>query len=102
MRSTVGSGYFEFCRVGGIAVINMYNIVAKVSGSWGTTLVGTVPEGFRPKDQVRRRCHVDNTDTDMSSGLWVKPGGAMYVANFGGKGLSGSYAFSCTACWPAA
>ena len=43
VRSTVGSGYFEFCRVGGIAVINMYNIVAKVSGSWGTTLVGTVP-----------------------------------------------------------
>ena len=99
---TVGTGSIEFCRVGGIVVMNMYNIVAKVSGSWGTTLVGTVPEGFRPKYQLRQQCQVANTDADRSSGLWVQPGGAMYIANFGGTGLSGSYAFSCTACWPAA
>lgn len=99
---TVGTGSIEFCRVGGIVVMNMYNIVAKVSGSWGTTLVGTVPEGFRPKNQLRQRCQVANVDGDRSSGLWVTSGGAMYVSNFGGTGLSGSYAFSCTACWPAA
>lgn len=102
MRNTAGAGYIEFCRVGGIVVMSMYNVTAKVSGSWGTTLVGTVPEGFRPKDQLRQRCQVANTDTDRSSGLWVQPGGAMYIANFGGTGLSGSYTFSCTACWPAA
>ena len=102
VRRTVGSGYIEFCRVGGIVVMNMYNVTAKVSGSWDTTLVGTVPEGFRPKDQLRQRCQVANTDADRSSGLWVQPGGAMYIANFGGTGLSGSYVFSCTACWPAA
>ena len=39
---------------------------------------------------------------DRSSGLWVRPTGEMYVANFGGTGLSGTYSFSCTACWPAA
>lgn len=99
---TVGTGSIEFCRVGGIVVMNMYNIVAKVSGSWGTTLVGTVPEGFRPKNQLRQRCQVANVDSDRSSGLWVTSDGAMYVSNFGGTGLSGSYAFSCTACWPAA
>ena len=99
---TVGTGSIEFCRVGGIVVMNMYNIVAKVSGSWGTTFLGTVPEGFRPKAQLRQRCQVANVDGDRSSGLWVKPTGEMYVANFGGSGLSGSYAFSCTACWPAA
>ena len=102
VRSTVGAGYIEFCRVGGIVVMSMYNVTANVSGSWGTTLVGTVPEGFRPKNQLRQRCQVASTDTDRSSGLWVQPGGAMYIANFGGTGLSGSYAFSCTACWPAA
>ena len=102
VRSTVGSGYIDFCRVGGIVVMNMYNITAKLSGSWGTTFIGTVPEGFRPKDQLRQRCQVTNTDSDKSSGLWVKPSGEMYIANFGGTGLSGSYPFSCTACWPAA
>ena len=99
---TVGTGSIEFCRVGGIVVMNMYNIAVTVSGSWGTTFVGTVPEGFRPKNQLRQRCQVANVDNGMSSGLWVQPGGAMYVANFGGTGLSGSYSFSCTACWPAA
>ncbi len=99
---TVGTGSFEFCRVGGIVVMNMYNIAANVSGSWDTKLVGTVPEGFRPKNQLRQRCQVANVDNSMSSGLWVTSGGAMYIANFGGTGLSGSYAFSCTACWPAA
>ena len=102
VRNGVGGGYFEFCRVGGIVVMNMYNITAKLSGSWGTTFIGTVPEGFRPKDQLRHRCQVANTDSDKSSGLWVKPSGEMYIANFGGTGLSGSYSFSCTACWPAA
>ena len=99
---TVGTGSIEFCRVGGIVVMNMYNIVANVSGSWGTTLVGTVPEGFLPKNQLRQQCQVANADTGRSSGLWVKPTGEMYVANFGGTGLSGTYTFSCTACWPAA
>lgn len=102
VRSTVGSGYIEFCRVGGIVVMSMYNVTAKVSGSWGTTFIGTVPEGFRPNDQLRQRCQVANADSDRSSGLWVKPSGEMYIANFGGTGLSGSYLFSCTACWPAA
>lgn len=97
-----GSGYISFCRVSGIVVMNMYNVVANISGSWGTTLVGTVPEGFRPKDQLRQKCHVTDVSTDMSSGLWVQSGGAMYVSNFGGTGLSGTYSFSCTACWPAA
>ncbi|MDB1844285.1 hypothetical protein [Collinsella aerofaciens] len=102
VRRTVDSGYIEFCRVGGIVVMNMYNVTAKVSGSWGTTLVGTVPEGFRPNDQIRQRCQVANTDGDRASGLWVQPSGAMYISNFGGTGLSGTYSFSCTACWPAA
>ena len=99
---TVSTGYIEFCRVGGIVVMSMYNVTAKVSGSWGTAFVGTVPEGFRPKDQLRQRCQVANTDGDGSSGLWVQPSGTMYIANFGGKGLSGTYSFSCTACWPVA
>ena len=98
----VGSGSFEFCRVGGVVVMNMYNITAKLSGSWSTTLVGTVPEGFRPKNQLRQRCQVANFDSDKSSGVWVQSGGAIYVANFGGTGFSGTGSFSCTACWPAA
>lgn len=59
-------------------------------------------EGFRPKNQLRQRCHVANADSDKSSGLCIQSGGAMYIANFGGTGLSGTYDFSCTACWPAA
>lgn len=102
VQNTISGGSIEFCRVSGIVVMNMYNITANVSGSWGTTFIGMVPEGFRPKNQLRQRCHVANVDTGKSSGLWVKPTGEMYVANFGGTGLSGSYIFSCTACWPAA
>lgn len=34
VRRTVGSGYIEFCRVGGIVVMSMYNVTAKVSDSW--------------------------------------------------------------------
>ena len=102
MCRTVNTGHIEFCRVGGIVVMNMYNITAKISGSWGTTSVGKVPEGFRPKSQLRQRCQVANTDSDRASGLWVTPSGDMYVSNFGGTGLSGTYSFSCTACWTAA
>ena len=102
MLRTIGTGSIAFCRVGRVVVMNMYNITAKVSGSWSTAFIGTVPEGFRPKSQLRQRCQVANTDADRSSGLWVKPSGEMYVANFGGTGLSGTYPFSCTACWPAA
>lgn len=98
----VGTGSFEFCRVGGIVVMNMYNITAKLSGSWNTTFVGTVPDGFRPKNQLRQRCQVANYDSDKSSGVWIKSSGEIYVANFGGTGFSGTGAFSCTACWPAA
>lgn len=99
---TVGTGSIEFCRVGGIVVMNMYNITANLSGSWGTTYVDMVPEGFRPKNQLRQRCQVANTDSDKSSGIWVKSSGEIYVANFGGTGFSGTAAFSCTACCPAA
>ena len=99
---TGGTGSFEFCRVGGIVVMNMYNITAELSGSWSTAFIGPVPEGFRPKNQLRQRCQVANTDAEKSSGLWVKSSGEMYIANFGGTGLSGPYQFSCTACWPAA
>lgn len=99
---SAGSSMIEFCRVGDIVSMNMYNVAAKISGSWGTTQIGTVPEGFRPKNQLRQRCQVANTDTDRSSGIWVKSSGEMYIANFGGTGLSGTYTFSCTACWPAA
>lgn len=102
VRMTVSTGCIEFCRFGRIVVMNMYNVTAKVSGSWGTTLIGTVPEGFRPNEQVRQRCVVSDVDNSMSNGLWVQQGGAMYIANFGGTGLSGSHSFSCTACWPAA
>ena len=101
-KLTTSSGSIEFCRVGGIVVMNMYDIVVNVSGSWGSTFIDTVPEGFRPKQQLRQRCQVANTDYEMSSGLWVKQTGEMYISNFGGTGLSGAYSFSCTACWPTA
>ena len=99
---TVGTGSIEFCRVGGIVVMNMYNITAKLSASWATTYIDMVPEGFRPKNQLRQRCQVTNYDSDKSSGIWVKSSGEIYGANFGGTGCSGTAAFSCTACWPAA
>ena len=98
----IGTGSIEFCRVGGIVVMNMYNITVNLSGSWGTTYVDMVPEGFRPKNQLRQRCQVSSYDSDKSSGIWVKSSGEIYVANFGGTGFSGTAAFSCTACWPAA
>lgn len=102
MRKTVSTGHIDFCRVGRIVVMNMYNITANISGSWGSTFIDTVPEGFRPNEQIRQRCIVTDVDNSMSNGLWIQQSGAMYIANFGGTGLSGSHSFSCTACWPAA
>lgn len=102
VRKTVGTGSINFCRVGGIVVMNMYNVTANISGSWGSTFIDTVPEGFRPNEQIRQRCVVTDADHSMSSGLWIQQSGAMYITNYGGTGLSGSYSFSCTACWPAA
>lgn len=102
MRKTVGNGSIDFCRVGKIVVMNMYNVTANISGSWGSTFIGTVPEGFRPNEQVRQRCVVSDVDNSMSNALWIQRSGAMHIANFGGTGLSGSHSFSCTACWPAA
>ena len=95
----MGSGKVEFCRVGGVVVMNMYNVTAKLSGSWGTTKVCDIPEGFRPKDQMRQRCVVADANNDYSCGCWIH-GSRVDVANFGGTGLNGSYSFSCTACWP--
>ena len=102
VRKTVSTGHIDFCRVGRIVVMNMYNITANISGSWGSTFIDTVPEGFRPNEQIRQRCVVTDVDNSMSNGLWIQQSGAMYITNFGGTGLSGSHSFSCTACWPAA
>ena len=102
VRKTVGTGSINFCRVGGIVVMNMYNVTANISGSWGSTFIDTVPEGFRPNEQIRQRCVVTDVDHSMSNGLWIQQSGAMYITNYGGTGLSGSHSFSCTACWPAA
>lgn len=96
VRITIGFGSIDFFRVGRMVIIRMHNVTAKVFGSCGTTFISTVPEGFRPNDQLRQRCQVANCDNDMSSGLWIQTGGAMYISNFGGTGLSGTYSFSCT------
>lgn len=97
----MGSGEVQFARIGGIVAMNMYNVTTKISGSWGVMLIGTVPEGFRPKNQLRQRCLVTDCDLSYSAGLWIKPSGEMYIANFGGTGMSGQHSFSCCASWPA-
>lgn len=103
VRMAVSTGHIDFCRVGKIVVMNMYNVTANVSGPWGSTFIGTVPEGFHPSEQIRQRCVVADADHySMSNGLWIQMSGEMRIANFGGSGLSGSYSFSCTACWTAA
>lgn len=94
-------GEIQFARIGGLVAMNLYNVTARISGSWSGEQIGTVPEGFRPKNQLRQRCVVANSDREYSAGLWIKPSGEMFISNFGGTGLSGQYSFSCCVAWPA-
>lgn len=43
MLRTVEIGSIEFCRVGGIVIMNMYNIVAKVSGTYAFSCTACWP-----------------------------------------------------------
>mgnify|MGYP000864119740 CR=1 FL=1 len=94
-------GEIQFARIGGLVAMNLYNVTARISGSWSGEQIGTVPEGFRPKTQLRQRCVVANSDREYSAGLWIKSSGEMFISNFGGTGLSGQYSFSCCVAWPA-
>lgn len=58
-----------------------------------------MPEGFGPPDQVKQKVSIDNSNEDYSTALWVNGTSDLYVANFGGSGISGTFTMSCTACW---
>ena len=96
---TKGSGYIEFCRVGRLVTMTVYNVTASLSGSWGSSKLCDVPAGYRPRDQIRQKAVVANADNDYSCGFWLGADKALYFANFGGSGLKGSFAASCTASW---
>lgn len=70
-----------------------------LSSSWASVFVCAVPEGFRPRDQLRGPVQVDNK-ANTTAGWWVNRAGNLYVANFGGTPL-GSATVSFTACWAA-
>lgn len=104
-RTTVthsGTGSIRLCRFGPIAVMEMYAISVSLSGSWGTCQIGTVPSGFRPRNQLRVVPHLANFDNAYSLAVWVKPTGEIYAANMGGTGFSGANEISCTMCWECA
>ena len=97
-----GGGSIRLCRFGPIAVMELYAVPVSLSGSWGTCQIGTVPSGFRPRDQQRATPHLANFDNAYSLAVWVKPAGEIYAANMGGTGFSGAGEVSCTMCWECA
>ena len=82
--------------------MEIYAVSVSLSGSWGTYQIGTVPSGFRPRDQQRATPHLANFDNAYSLAVWVKPTGEIYAANMGGTGFSGAGEVSCTMCWECA
>lgn len=89
-----------------IVICRLYVARITLSGSWGTYLLGTLPEDFKPREsvganiyQIRQPVQIDEQDMTYSTALWVDGRGDLYVANFGGTGFNGTSSMSCTACW---
>lgn len=98
---TADVGPARLYKQGSIVLCNLYAASIALSGSWATSRLGAIPEGFRPGYQLRQKVQIDNWSTDCSTALWVNGGDELYVANFGGTGFDGTSTMSCTACWVA-
>lgn len=96
--TTTSTGYITFYRIGKFVLVQVYNIQAKLTESWGTYKIATIPKGFTPKDQIRQKVLIPNYNTQYSTGIWAT-GSSLYIANFGGNGFIGTECFSCTATW---
>lgn len=79
--------------------MTVYNVPFSLNGSWDTQKLCDVPAGFHIRDQIRQKAVIANYDNDYSCGLWLNKDNCLYVANFGGTGLRGSFTVSCTASW---
>ena len=98
---TADVGPARLYKQGSIVLCRLYAASITLSGSWATSRLGAIPEGFRPDYQLRQKVQIDNVDTDYSTALWVNGNDELYVANFGGTGFNGTSTMSCTACWAA-
>lgn len=96
--TTTSTGHITFYRIGKFVTVQVYNIQAKLNGSWDYYKIATIPSGFTPKDQLRQKVLIPNYDTQYSTGIWAT-GSSLYIANFGGSGFIGTENFSCTATW---
>lgn len=96
--TTTSTGHITFYRIGKFVTVQVYNIQAKLTGSWDSYKIATIPSGFTPKDQIRQKVLISNYDAQYSTGIWAT-GSSLYIANFGGSGFIGTECFSCTATW---
>ena len=93
-----GTGYVEFARFGRLVSVVVYNVSCKLSSSWDSAVICEVPDEYRPRDQVRAKCAVQDNDNDYSTAIWCNKQ-SLYAANFGGTGLRGTYCISASLCW---
>ena len=99
--ATASVGGLQLTRMGKIVICEMYSKAFKLNGSWDTFLIGTIPNGFKPSQQVRVPIHIANYDYTYSAGFWVTNDGVAYIANFGGTGFNNSGEASMVCCWRA-
>lgn len=93
-----GSGYVEFARIGHLVSVTVYNVLCTLSDSWGSALICEVPDEYRPRDQVRAKCAVQESDYDYSTAIWCNKQN-LYAVNLGGTGLRGTYSLCASLCW---
>lgn len=92
----------HLARMGNIVICEMYSLSFKLNGSWDTYHIGEVPDGFKPKRQIRQKVTIRDYDNDYSLAFWINSAKHAYIGNFGGNGFNGSSEANMTCCWEVA
>jgi hypothetical protein len=89
-----GSGTNYFYAFGGTATLMCTG--TGTNTQWGSTVLCTVPEGYRPWTQLYFPCQVDGAYAQSDKYIIIATDGKVTLQNAGGTQLASVYRASCT------